>query len=74
MKTIKIVASPGVNAVNCLSCKEGTIMIPVTMREMARLRCMENIVTSGVCDNGHRQQVTLTGWPLFWSRNKYIRT
>ena len=70
----RIVVSPGITAVRCNSCKEGTVFISTTMREMARLRSGYSIEASYTCNNGHGQVLRLIGWPLSWGRIDFNRT
>ena len=68
---MKVAVDPGVNAIACPACRElnkqlktrsfeGTMFVPVTMRQIAALKADKVITASGVChSHGHRRVLEL---------------
>lgn len=48
----KKVVVAGVNALKC-HCKDGTVFVPVTMKEIAEIRTHDSLKMSGECTHGH---------------------
>ena len=69
----KHVVDPGVNAIKCNACKEGTVFVSVTMEEMARLRSNRVAEIVAKCHLGHSQTLMITGWPLAWGSLNFDR-
>jgi len=73
-KRERVVVSPGVNAVSCGHCDDGTMFIPITMTEMAKLRNGYTMEVTAICHIGHRQNIKLIAWPLTWGKMEFSRT
>jgi len=58
------IATAGVNAFKC-ACGDGTVLVPVSMAMIARMRCGERITVKGKCHIGHTQEYDLVTWPPF---------
>jgi len=69
----KYVVAPGMNAIKCNACKDGTVFVSVTMEEMAKLRASRVAEITAKCHLGHTQNLMISGWPLSWGRLTFNR-